>query len=60
LLAADGEPLKDDELLTFIKYTGRTKAPERRVDELWCAVGRRGGKSRAMAVGRLPRRSLRS
>jgi hypothetical protein len=50
LLAANGESLTDDELLTFTKYTGRPKAPEKRVDELWCAVGRRGGKSRAMAV----------
>jgi hypothetical protein len=50
LLAANGESLKDDELLTFTKYTGRTKTPEKRVDELWCAVGRRGGKSRAMAT----------
>jgi hypothetical protein len=32
------------------RYTGRTKAPEKRVDELWCAIGRRGGKSRAMAT----------
>jgi hypothetical protein len=50
LLAANGEPLTDDELLAFSKYTGRPKAPDRRVDELWCAVGRRGGKSRAMAT----------
>jgi hypothetical protein len=50
LLAANGEPLTDDELLAFTKYTGRVKAPERRVDELWCAIGRRGGKSRAMSV----------
>jgi hypothetical protein len=50
LLAANGEPLNDDELLAFSKYTGRAKAPEKRVDELWCAVGRRGGKSRAMAT----------
>jgi hypothetical protein len=50
LLAANGEQLTDLELLTFTKYTGRAKAPEKRVDELWCAVGRRGGKSRAMAT----------
>jgi hypothetical protein len=50
LLAANGERLTDAEMLTFTKYTGRTKAPEKRVDELWCAIGRRGGKSRAMAT----------
>jgi hypothetical protein len=50
LLAANGESLKDDELLTFTEYTGRTKASEKRVDELWACVGRRGGKSRAMAI----------
>ena len=50
LLAAMGEPLNPDELETFKRFTGRELAPERRVDELWCAVGRRGGKSRAMAV----------
>jgi hypothetical protein len=50
LLAAMGEPLNADELGTFKRFTGRDVAPERRVDELWCAIGRRGGKSRAMAV----------
>jgi hypothetical protein len=50
LLAANGEPLMDQELLTFSKYTGRAKSPEKRVDEAWFAVGRRGGKSRAMAT----------
>jgi hypothetical protein len=49
-LAAKGEPLTKDELKTFTKFTGRTKPPSKRVDELWCCVGRRGGKSRAMAV----------
>jgi hypothetical protein len=50
LIAANGEPLTDDELLIFTQYTGRVKAPTKRVDELWCAIGRRGGKSRAMAT----------
>jgi hypothetical protein len=50
LFAGMGEPLNADELLTFKRFTGRDVAPERRVDELWCAIGRRGGKSRAMAV----------
>ena len=50
LLAAVGEPLNPDELETFTRFTGRTTPPRQRVDELWCCVGRRGGKSRAMAV----------
>ena len=50
LLAAMGEPLTKDELKTFTKFTGRTNPPSQRIDELWCCIGRRGGKSRAMAV----------
>ena len=50
LIAAMGEPLSEDELKTFTKFTGRETPPSQRVDELWCVVGRRGGKSRAMAV----------
>jgi phage terminase large subunit-like protein len=50
LLAAMGEELKPDELETFKQFTGREAAPESRVDELWCVIGRRGGKSRAMAA----------
>jgi hypothetical protein len=50
LLAIMGEPLLPDELEVFRKFTGRTTAPERRVDEGWLVVGRRGGKTRAMAA----------
>jgi hypothetical protein len=50
LLAAMGEELKPDELASFEFFTGRKTAPSTRVDELWCAIGRRGGKSRAMAT----------
>jgi hypothetical protein len=49
LLAAMGEKLNGDELKLFEKFTGRKKPPEQRVDELWCVIGRRGGKSRAIA-----------
>ena len=49
-MAAMGEPLTKDELKTFTQFTGRKTPPSQRVDELWCCVGRRGGKSRAMAV----------
>jgi hypothetical protein len=34
LLAAMGEPLTKDELKTFTKFTGRTEAPDKRIDEL--------------------------
>ena len=50
LISAMGEPLTPDQLETFTKFTGRTTSPTSRVDELWCCVGRRGGKSRAMSV----------
>ena len=50
LLAAMGEPLNREELATFTKFTGRKTPPSQRVDELWCCVGRRGGKSRAMST----------
>ena len=59
LIAAMGEPLTKDELKTFTKFTGRTEAPTKRVDEIWCCIGRRGGKSSDGRVGRLPCWSLR-
>jgi hypothetical protein len=50
LLAAMGEPLSDDERLIFQQLTGRQQEPLRRVEELVGVIGRRGGKSRAIAV----------
>src|SRR5262245_17995445 len=50
VLAAMGEPLQSDELEAFKRFTGRDSPPPNRVDELWCCVGRHGGKSRAMAA----------
>ena len=50
LLAAMGESLQPDELETFTRFTGRSAPPSQRVGELWCCVGRRGGKSRAMST----------
>ena len=50
LIAMMGEPLTADELEIFRKFTGRKKLPTERVKEIWGIVGRRGGKSRAMAV----------
>jgi hypothetical protein len=50
LMAALGEPLKPPELDRFRQLTGRDQAPSERVTEFWAIVGRRGGKSRAIAV----------
>ena len=45
-----GEPLTDDELITFQAVTGRLEAPTERCEELIGIIGRRGGKSRAIAT----------
>lgn len=50
LIALMGEPLTDDERVIFKRLTGREREPLERVEEFWGIVGRRGGKSRAMAV----------
>jgi hypothetical protein len=50
LFAALGEPLSDDERVIFKRLTGREREPGVRVDELAAVVGRRGGKSRALAT----------
>jgi hypothetical protein len=50
LIAAMGEPLTDEERITFTKLTGREREPLRRIEEAAFIVGRRGGKSRGMAV----------
>jgi hypothetical protein len=50
LIAAMGEALTDEERAIFTKLTGREREPGERVDELWCVIGRRGGKSRAVAA----------
>jgi hypothetical protein len=50
LIAIAGEPLTDDELVVFFALTNRQKQPEGRPREFWGVIGRRGGKSRAMAV----------
>jgi hypothetical protein len=50
LIAAMGEPLLGDERALFKKLTGREREPLQRVEELAAVVGRRGGKSRAMAT----------
>jgi hypothetical protein len=50
LTAIMGEPLLDDELATFKDLTGRSYEPGQPVEEFWAVVGRRGGKTRSMAV----------
>src|SRR5947209_12349541 len=50
LTAAMGEQLTENERQQFKCLTGRECEPGRRVEELVAVVGRRGGKSRAMAT----------
>ena len=50
LIAAMGEALTPDERETFKELTGREQEPGVPVEELWGIVGRRGGKSRAIAA----------
>jgi hypothetical protein len=50
LLAAMGEALAPAELEAFHRLTQRDTSPTKRVSELWCCVGRRGGKSMAIAT----------
>src|SRR5581483_6331970 len=50
LIAMMGEALDDDERVLFEALTGRPGEPLERVEEFWGVIGRRGGKSRAMAV----------
>lgn len=50
LIAAMGEELRGDERPLFTKLTGREREPGQRVEELVGVIGRRGGKSRAIAA----------
>jgi hypothetical protein len=50
LIAAMGEALTDTERATFTQLTGRDREPLRRVEEAAFVVGRRGGKSKAVAT----------
>jgi hypothetical protein len=47
IIAAMGEALTDAERAIFTSLTGREAEPLELVEELWCIVGRRGGKTRA-------------
>jgi hypothetical protein len=51
LIAAMGEALvDDDERAIFKQFTGRDRAPGQRVNEMAIVAGRRGGKTRALAL----------
>lgn len=50
LIAIMGEPLTEAERAIFKSLTGRECEPKERLREFWGIIGRRGGKSRAMAV----------
>jgi hypothetical protein len=50
LIASMGEPLTDAERVLYRELSGREREPLERVEELWGVVGRRGGKSSAVAV----------
>ena len=50
LVASMGESLTEDERATFRALTGREREPLQRVDQFAAVIGRRGGKSRAMAT----------
>jgi hypothetical protein len=50
LRGAYGLPLSDEEQAIFASVAGNRAPPSRRVGELWCLVGRRGGKSRMAAA----------
>ena len=43
-------PMTDAELTLYRKHTGRTDRPSEPAREAWMVVGRRGGKSRFMAI----------
>ena len=50
LVAMNGEPLLAEELPIYRELTGRDEPPSEPLDEFWGLIGRRGGKSRAMAT----------
>jgi hypothetical protein len=50
LIAIVGEALTDEEFIVFNDLTGRESEPLEPVEEFWAVIGRRGGKTRAMAV----------
>ena len=60
LIAGMGEALTDEERPIFTQLTGRAREPLQRVNEFAGVIGRRGGKTTAMQLGRLISRLRRS
>ena len=50
LIAAMGEELREDERAIFTQLTGREREPLQRIDQFAAVIGRRGGKSKAIAT----------
>ena len=50
LIAIMGKSLTEIETELFKRFTGRLAAPVEPIREFWGVIGRRGGKSRAMAI----------
>lgn len=50
LIAIMGEELTEKERAVFASLTGRPCEPGHEIDEAWFIIGRRGGKTRAIAV----------
>src|SRR5579863_7930270 len=50
LIAMLGEELRENERALFESLTGREREPLEPLEEFWGVIGRRGGKTRAMAV----------
>ena len=50
LIAAMGEELREDEREIFTQLTGREREPLQRIDQFAAVIGRRGGKSKAIAT----------
>ena len=50
LIAIIGEPLDAEEPSTFASLTGRTASPTQPIEAFWAVIGRRGGKTRTIAV----------
>ena len=50
LIAIVGEELTEDERVIFEGLTGRAQEAGEPLEEFWAVIGRRGGKTRSMAV----------
>ena len=50
LKALFGLPMNDADLVLFKQHTGRTASPSNGFREAWLCIGRRGGKSRILAL----------